>query len=202
MTTVNDLIGYQEGLWFMNVRGTNGAGKSSMAKGLILREPSPELIMVDGLKKVAYNYLPSQNILIVGNYKNQCGGCDNLVKAQIVPLLKLAWLTDCNVLFEGVLVANSKLPYMHLMQELDETTKRRKYGFIYLDIPVQTCLDRIQIRNGGKEINEELVIGKHRDAIRYRTFHEQQPGLITLKIDADDTREVVFERFLDCLSQL
>jgi gluconate kinase len=205
MTTIQGLIkpnmAHQTSLWCLNIRGTNGCGKSSLARSFIESGSGVEEIIIPSWhkKKVAFTYCPDHNLLIIGGYANKCGGCDTMIKEQIVKLLQLGWLSQCNVLFEGVLVANSKLPYWHLMQQFDQEILPRDYGFIYLDIPVDECLKRIQIRNGGKAINEELVVAKHRDAIRYRDFHREQPNLITVTINANQPRHEVY---LDTLSAI
>jgi len=178
-------------LYCFNIRGTNGSGKSSVIRAFMGEEY--EYLTVPSIKKPAFTYVRDFNLLIIGNYLNTCGGCDNLVKAQIVQLLKIAWMTTCNILFEGVLVSDSKEPYMWLMKDLNDTLKVRNWGFVYLDTPLDTCLSRISQRNGGKEFNTLGVAAKHSNMIRYSQWQDQFDFCKVIHTDATKTSYVVAE---------
>lgn len=200
MKNILDLVERKKGVRYcFNIRGTNGSGKTSLAK--MFMKDGYEEIGVIGLKKPGFVYCPPYNALLVGNYRNKCGGCDNLVKAQIVKLLRLAWMTDCNIIYEGVLVANSGWPYLNLMREYSQDIAERVYGFVYLDLPVEECLRRIYQRNGGKAINEQLVLNKHRDAIRYRQLHLGEKDCQVLTLDATQPQETMFLELIQELSK-
>lgn len=186
----------------LNVRGTNGCGKTSLVRNLIESDSGAEEIFVNGLKKPAFVYTPKHNVLVVGSYRNKCGGCDTLVKEQIVKLVTLAWITTANIVFEGVLVSDSKLPYWHLMRDLSANIQRRTYGFVYLELPVETCLSRIYARNGGKEIKENLVVDKWNNARKYREFHQQQEDLQVFVLDAGLPKQEVYDNFLSVVSHI
>lgn len=168
----------------INVRGTNGCGKTTLAREFM--KLGYEEVTTATLKnsKPGFVLCPEYELLLIGNYRNKCGGCDILVKEQIVRLLKLAWMTPYNIIFEGVLVSNSCWPYLELMREYSKEIYPRLYGFAYLDLPLEECLRRIYQRNGGKQINEELVARKHNDAIRYRGMHQTQDDCLVMVLDA------------------
>ena len=200
MRSIYDLISTKQSRRYcFNIRGTNGSGKTSLAKQFMAN--GMEEIAVPGLKKPGFVYCPDHDLLLVGNYRNKCGGCDNLVKYQIVRLLKLAWMTNCNIIYEGVLVANSGWPYLNLMREYSDEIRRRVYGFVYLEVPVEECLRRIYRRNGGKQINEQLVKNKHRDAIRYRSMHMNEKDCQVITLDATETIPVIFDDLIVQLSE-
>lgn len=182
---------YAHKVWTLNIRGCNGSGKSSLAREFV--KDGFVHIYVDGLKHPAFTYSKDLNLLVLGHYKTACGGCDSLVKAQIVRLLKLAWMTTCNVLYEGVLVSDSKEPYFWYMKELNDTLKQRHWGFVYLDLSLDTCLARIQQRNGGKEIKTDLVASKHRNMLRYKQWQLDQGGCKVITLNAEQPTSAMFE---------
>jgi len=195
--TIFDLIdtgSYDNKPYCVNLRGTNGSGKSSLAKEFI--KDGFEHIYVEGLKRPAFTYSKDYNTLVLGNYRTACGGCDALIKAQIVRLLKLAWMTTANIVFEGVLVSDSGKPYYYYMKELNDTLKPRKWGFAYLELSLETCYSRISKRNGGKEIKKDLVADKHRNAARYRDWQREQGDCMVLSLDAEQSINLVFEELM------
>lgn len=71
------------------------------------------------------------------------------------------------VLFEGVVVSTIFEPWLNfsrvtLLQHGEEMT------WAFLDTPLEVCLQRIQARNGGQPIKEDLVADKHRTIARVR----------------------------------
>ena len=200
---IHDLITGQPNpdLYFISLRGANGSGKSSIAHHLVKSDPDAVYIYVNGLKKIAFTYCPNYNILLLGGYKTQCGGCDTLVMKQIVPLLKLAWMTTANVIYEGAIVGDSKASYYDRLKELNNTLFHRKWGFAYLHMTAEECIARVYKRNGGKPIKEDMVRQKHRNSVRYRKWQEDQGDCAVITIDATGSIEEVFNA-LQCGIQL
>lgn len=201
--TIHDLIdtgSYDNKPYCINIRGTNGSGKSSLARQFI--QDGFQHIYVEGMKNPAFTYSKDYNVLVLGHYKTACGGCDALVKAQIVRLLKLAWMTTCNIVFEGVLVSDSGNPYADYMKELNDTLKPRKWGFAYLDLPLEVCLARIYKRNGGKQIKEDLVAAKHKNQVKYRSLHESRGDCIVLTLDATQPPDIMANQFQKLMSEV
>lgn len=193
--TIDDLItGKPDVTWCLNVRGTNGSGKTSLARSF-MESSKPVEIFVSGYKHPMYTYCVDDNVLLIGSYRNKCGGCDTLRKAEIVRLIKLAWMTECNVLFEGVLVGDSKEPYYWLMKEFNDTIIEKPWGFVYLDLSFETCLKRVYERNGGKPVKEEQIKAKWAGAQRYRDWQKEQGNAIICIIDAELSKESVRSQF-------
>jgi len=79
------------------------------------------------------------------------------VKTQIAAKQSIAYAQRLGpVFFEGILISTIFGPWLQFSQDHGGMI----WGF--LDTPLETCLERIQIRNGGKPINEKLVEQKVR----------------------------------------
>lgn len=141
----------------INLRGTNGSGKSTVARAF----PGEEIALVafetkvGKLRHVIGTYSREHDLLVVGSYRTECGGCDgiptqDLVCTAVTEAVDLAK----HVLFEGVIVSTIYERYQKLSLRL------RGMTWAYLDTPIELCLARIAARNGDKPIKEELVRNK------------------------------------------
>jgi len=149
----------------INIRGANGSGKTTVAKAFLRPE--------DGLTEVELcaNPVPkkqpafvmgtinaAKDTTIVGPYKTACGGMDALPNFEVCRIaIRSAAKLSRNVICEGVLASTVFGSWADFAIAMNMTTV---FAFAYLQTPVEECLRRIKIRNGGKEIKEELVHGK------------------------------------------
>lgn len=150
----------------VNLRGTNGSGKSTVPHTLIAQSKDAREVNLVGYttekgaeRFVVGYHLRDLDLCIVGKYATACGGCDgvktqDLICAAVIAASRVA----TNVLFEGVIVSTLFSRYLTLAKGF----KKRGFTWAYLDTPLKTCLERIQKRNGGKEIKEDLVASKTR----------------------------------------
>lgn len=148
---------------FVNVRGANGSGKTTVLRRLAL-DPACEVRMVALPEHVDHKPLPVTycpgGIALLGDYKPSTAttaGCDRIKTQEAVKYGLATVAADENVkvvLFEGVVVSTIFEPW--------KKWARAHGGMVwaFLDTPLKICLDRIQMRNGGKPINEELVKDK------------------------------------------
>lgn len=167
---------------FINVRGCNGSGKTSVLRSLAKRsgtaltlrlsppfpaseqspphDPIPFTFSDDGVA-ILGDYRPPQP----GTKEATTAGCDR-VKTQAATKAALEWAAAQPgvwvVLFEGVVVSTIYGPW----KEWAEAQGGMAWAF--LDTPLATCLERIQKRNGGKPIQEDQVADKHRTIARVR----------------------------------
>lgn len=151
----------------INLRGTNGSGKSTVAFKLIaegsIDERLAEYQTPKGAQRFVMGYrVPSLNLIVVGKYETVCGGCDgihtqDLIKEAVINAAGVAK----NVLFEGVIVSTLFSGYLELSRKLSAEIGQG-LTWAYLDTPLEVCLARIYKRNGGKPIKEELVEAKIR----------------------------------------
>lgn len=152
----------------INLRGTNGSGKSTVAFALMGKRPQEvelaEYQTPAGKWKQVPGYLVKElDLIIVGPYRTACGGCDGIKTQDLIcEAVENAFAEANNVLFEGVIVSTLFSRYHALARKLGSKSPQGRFCWAYLDTPLETCLARIQERNGGKEINEGLVASKVR----------------------------------------
>lgn len=157
----------------VNIRGTNGSGKTTLVRSLIaMGNGSAQVDLAPYFTKGGKErFVPGTTFILpngktccaVGNYAGpNCGGCDTIKTQDLI----CASVEDAakrfdHVLFEGVIVSTLYSRYAKLDAEM-----YRKYEqmtvWLYLLTPTKLCLNRIQKRNGGKPINEQLVEDKVR----------------------------------------
>lgn len=170
---------------YINVRGCNGSGKTTVLRNYAQSiDPTTggeiKTINVEdvGHKPIPFTFL-SNGVAILGDYtlashKNTTSGCDR-VKTQLAVKTALERVPKevKAVLFEGVIVSTIFQPWS------DWSKANGGMIWAFLDTPLDLCLQRIQERNGGKEINAALVGDKHK-------------GIERLHQKAKDADEVTF----------
>ena len=155
---------------YINVRGCNGSGKTTMLRCLA-RDPLCRVInvIVPDHKPIPVTYAPG-GIAIIWDYTPAAAGATTAgldrIKTQAAAKA-VAELVGRDpdvkaVLFEGVVVSTIYGPW----QEWSKANGGMIWAF--LDTPLEVCLKRIQERNGGKPIKEDQVADKHRTIARVR----------------------------------
>lgn len=148
----------------VNIRGTNGSGKSTIP---VLMKDDPGMYIVvrpyQGKPKEILTIFPTYGWVALGSYKKQVGGLDkfpNKAFTEKVLRYTLKKYPDYNVLMEGILASTTYSTYAELFRNVQEEFDVQPVIY-YLMPPVQTCIDRIKERNGGKTFKEDLVVKKY-----------------------------------------
>jgi len=98
------------------IRGTNGSGKSWVARKIM------ETADADFVKKATLSNGVLVNVyktfVVLGSYDRQCGGCDTVKKPQFVWDAVVECAAYTNVVYEGVIVSNVFEPTMILVERL------------------------------------------------------------------------------------
>lgn len=137
----------------LNIRGTNGAGKTTLVRELMATYETVKEHNAAG-KVTGYVVDSRPPLKVIGSYENVCGGCDGIHTQQEAKDRVRAAHATHDVVFEGVLISTIFGPWLEFSKE--------NGGMIwaFLDTPLEVCLERIQIRNGGKPIKTEQVQAK------------------------------------------
>ena len=134
----------------LNLRGTNGSGKTFVARELLSYTKSTVYRIRDihgesrgGRKPIIYkgSYagLPYYTL---GSYEANCGGCDTIPSVKIVADLLREFKTGYGILFyEGLMIS-------HMIGTVGAAAKEygRNHVMAFLDTPLDVCIERVKKR--------------------------------------------------------
>lgn len=179
----------------VNIRGCNGAGKSTIPMAML----GDKKLRVIGLGKHGVTGAPVAPFLTVfpsfewvalGTYYNKTGGLDTYKNNDMTrQALEYAWthFPEYDILMEGVIASTIKSTYADLFHKYEDRVKAgeitpRKILIMNFLPPVETCIQRVYERNGGKPIQEDQIIGKWNTVDRNSYFFRDQ-GFVSLRIN-------------------
>lgn len=186
----------------VNIRGCNGSGKSTIPMSMMELDPDFEVIKL-GVGKTGKPCAPAITVfhklkwVALGTYFNKTGGMDTYgTNAETKQALEyaLSQYPDYDIVMEGVIASTIKSTYAELFHVLEE------WGYQVLIMafvpPLEVCLERIQQRNGGKPIKEDLVASKWR-SVNSGVDYFKSHGLTAIRIDTSKcSRESMLKNFL------
>ncbi len=184
-------------LYAINLKGCNGSGKSTVPIRLIDEDKQWVFLTTrKDDKKPVGTILPQMQVVVLGTYLTKCGGCDSLSDTQKVQeLLKDLWPKNYHILFEGVIVGDIKSTFYELMKSFRDIWPRQ-IEFCFMGTRLNECLRRIQRRNGGKPINEELVKQKYLNSINQITYYAEQGDVGVQVLDTTGNISQIIVRFM------
>lgn len=186
----------------VNIRGCNGSGKSTIPMQMMELDPEFEIIKL-GIGKSGKPCNPAITVfhklkwVALGTYFNKTGGMDtysNNMETEMALDYALANYPEYDIVLEGVIASTIKSTYAKIFKNLEEDG----YQVLIMAFvpPLEVCLKRIQQRNGGKPIKEDLVAGKWR-SVNSGVEYFRQAGLTCLRIDTSKcTKENMLRNFL------
>lgn len=206
----------------INIRGTNGSGKTHLARQLIgpnpfpidlVEYPSPTKKEPNRVKFVEGWGVPN-NFLAIGSYKQGCGGMDTIpsfdLQQQAVKTAVL-WNKNgrpiggdapANIVCEGVLASTVAGSWLEFFSKLQSTWKgvvpeRFQVLIAYLDTPLELCLERITARQiaakgEAREIKVDLVADKIK-AINATRAKFDAAGIRTVSLRHDNAHDDLME---------
>lgn len=174
----------------VNVRGCNGAGKSTIPMSM-MDDPNMyvhEIVGSDGKKISAITVFPSYGWVALGTYFNKTGGLDTLKNNSVTKLTLFAALDgfpEYDVLMEGIMASTIRSTYIDLFHEVEDYYGKKQLKVIVVSLlpPVDVALSRVYKRNGGKPINEAAVAGKWNTVARNVTEFSNA-GFISVRVNS------------------
>lgn len=174
----------------VNVRGCNGAGKSTIPMSM-MDDPEMyvhEIVGSDGKKISAITVFPSYGWVALGTYFNKTGGLDTLKNNAVTKLTLFAALDgfpEYDVLMEGIMASTIRSTYIDLFHEVEDYYGKKQLKVIVVSLlpPVDVALSRVYERNGGKPINEAAVVGKWNTVAR-NVAEFANAGFISIKVNS------------------
>lgn len=139
----------------LNIRGTNGSGKSTAVRLLMERLGKPTRKIGFDNKEAGYFWkLPDTSLSVLGKYTTACGGLDASFShpgaADDVIFCLNELVRDGNVVAEGVVAMGSY--GIGRLQRFAENQKSLGNNVIFalMDTPLETCIARCQQRRAEK----------------------------------------------------
>lgn len=185
----------------INIRGCNGSGKSTIPLSMM---NDPDLEVVEVLRGAKITVFPKYKWVTIGTYFNKTGGMDTIsTKFQKHEALEYAWKNypDYDIVMEGVIDSTIFSTYADLFIQYKNRVgvkdiSPRKIIIMNFLPPLETCLERIYARNGGKPIKEDAVGNKWKSVWRNATKFKEA-GFTSLKIDTSKIKkEDMLDKFL------
>lgn len=175
----------------VNIRGCNGAGKSTIP--MMMRNADPDTFeinwYINGREKVLATVFPSYKFLALGSYKVgvNCGGLDTFKTTQhTISALKLVWNLPYHILLEGIMASTVRQTYIDLFHEVNAENSLKRDIIIYNILPpLQVCLDRVQKRNGGKPVKEEQI-GSKWNTVDKNVKYFEDAGFTSLRVSNEN----------------
>lgn len=135
----------------VNVRGTNGSGKSTIIRGVMDRAArrTPIYGVLGPRKPEAYSLVfedLADPVFVLGSYHVNSGGCDQIQPYDLILDLLRKYAPRGHVLFEGVLVSSSYGRVGRLMEEFGP----EKAIMAFLDTTLADCIANVQKRRDGQ----------------------------------------------------
>lgn len=135
----------------VNLRGTSGSGKSTVAFTFLKNFPHTELKGQDGKVKgyrIDAREAGLKNpVYLLGKYTTACGGCDQIsTQQEAADRAVAAWNLGGHVLMEGLL-ASAAGPGGAVTRTIHETGDA---VFAILDTPLETCIERVKARRAAR----------------------------------------------------
>ena len=176
----------------VNIRGCNGAGKSTIPMSMMNDPDMWVHTIVDeaGKKISAITVFPSYGWVALGTYFNKTGGMDTLKNNEITRrtlFVALKEFQDYNVLMEGIMASTIRSTYVNLFHEVEKSWPIRVIVLNLLP-PVEVAISRVYSRNGGKPINEGAVRGKWETVAKNAKVFSDE-GFISIRVDSSKVRK-------------
>jgi hypothetical protein len=126
----------------VNIRGTSGSGKTTVARTLLISHPHRVLKGADGKIK-GYQIDASSSgihtpVFLVGSYAYTCGGVDGIKTQEEIADRVVKAVEYGHVLVEGLLMSKSG-PSGHV----SPIFRDHNAVFAFLDTPLDVCIERV-----------------------------------------------------------
>lgn len=135
----------------LNIRSTNGGGKSTLVRAVMDKFPARPLYGILGPRKPeAYQLsLPrGRSLFLLGPYQTPAGGADCIQPYDNIPLLIEKYAQKGHVMFEGVLISKSKGSVGVCLEQWGKQSV-----LLFLDTSLEECIASVQARRTGRDDN-------------------------------------------------
>lgn len=194
-------IKYKKQLCLVNIRGCNGAGKSTVPMQMLAKDDQAFLLTYKG--KIRATVFPTYGFIALGKYFAKTGGMDGFKNnEETKEVLEAIYEIPYNIIMEGIMASTIFSTYAELFKELEQRQPKRSIGIMNLLPPMNVVKKRVLGRNGGNEdVKWNQIEGKWRTVERnHQKFLDE--GLNSWCIDNSDVAyENMIPFFLEQVSE-
>jgi thymidylate kinase len=156
----------------INIRGTNGSGKSTVIQKLMAQFPARPIFGVLGPRRPeAYEFdrtiKASKPVFLLGPYLTPVGGADCIQPFDLIPTLIEKYAERGHVLFEGVLVSKTNGQVGACLAQWGKNSI-----LLYLDTPMDVCVAAVKARRAARgdvrAFNPKNLIEAYKSTARVR----------------------------------
>lgn len=169
----------------VNIRGANGAGKSTIPLEMLRTDPNCFEItsLVGGKLRIIATVFPRYNFLSVGHYHCKTGGTDMLPSQDIMKTaIKSLWELNYNIIVEGSQISTIIYPYIEFFSTVNNSLSKRDIIIYNLVPPVEDCIQRVYKRSQKQSFNEDRLRSKW-NSIKKNVETYRKAGFKSLEID-------------------
>lgn len=132
-----------------NVRGTNGSGKTTIARAVIAAAKARPVAWRTKAKPEAYaGTLAGRSVAVLGSYETACGGMDTVTDIREAAEIIVRYAKNKKydiVFYEGLFIS-------HMIGTVGKAVKPfgDRVTLAFLDTPLETCIERVVQRRREK----------------------------------------------------
>jgi thymidylate kinase len=154
----------------VQIRGTSGSGKTTVMRKVLERLNVCGHMTLNRRHPLYYHQHWPTVVSILGSYENTCGGCDTIKGYDALMSLARERADAGHVLMEGLLLSeDTKQTLLHLAS--------RDLRVIFLNTPIETCLERVrgrrEAKGNDKPLDPTLTVNRVRTIERARVKLEE-----------------------------
>ena len=191
----------EKGLKIVNIRGCNGAGKSTVPMRML--EEDPDVFMITQSGKDIATVFPNFKFVAVGKYFTKTGGVDGVKNTDTMKkIISYLNLLPYHIIYEGILASTVFSTHRDILKGLEDGVTKRKATILNIVPPFDLIRKRILSRNGGNnDVKWEQIEGK------YKTVKKNHPkfvdaGLNSIIVSNEDVKlEETTKWFLNLIGE-
>jgi thymidylate kinase len=182
----------------INLRGTHGAGKSTIVRALCNESAAQPIYGVLRQRPEAYEltFAGKTKAFVIGPYNTPCGGCDAVQPYELICPLIEKYAAAGHVIFEGALISSCWGAVGRLMERW-----MREAIVVFLDTPADECVRRVKARRlqrgDGRAFDPAHLIQKHATIARLKQKLDAAGVVQTVAVSSENAADVITRVCLD-----
>ncbi len=193
-------VKYPEDMKLINIRGTNGSGKSTVPLQMLANDRAAFMLTHKG-KDIA-TVFPTYGFLALGKYRTKTGGLDGIGTTQeMKDIMALVHFLPYSIIMEGILASTVYSTYAELFETYQNKAPKRKVIIFNIIPEFDVIKERVLKRNGNKEVKWEQLESKWR-TVKKNAGKFREAGFTSLEVDNSGiTIEETLNWFFDLITE-